>query len=238
MKAFVSLVILLICLIFDTNSAYAQDLLAKGVIIEKGTNIRIALCVVTNRRTKQAVGSNDLGMYQIKAKLGDTLFIEKRNFVDQQIVVRDDKDVIAYLIRASTTLEEVTIKGKTKKEDLDEIRREFKRQGSFYEGKPPLILLNPFSGSPLTFFYELFGKTPAKARRFKKYYDNEIKSMQVDLFFNKTLINKYTNFEGKNLDKFMLDYYPKSEMVKNWNNYDAVNYIKVSAKKYTDTLKN
>ncbi|MFC3364308.1 hypothetical protein ACFOG5_14130 [Pedobacter fastidiosus] len=225
-------------MIFDTNSAYAQDLLAKGVIIEKGTNIRIALCVVTNRRTKQAVGSNDLGMYQIKAKLGDTLFIEKRNFVDQQIVVRDDKDVIAYLIRASTTLEEVTIKGKTKKEDLDEIRREFKRQGSFYEGKPPLILLNPFSGSPLTFFYELFGKTPAKARRFKKYYDNEIKSMQVDLFFNKTLINKYTNFEGKNLDKFMLDYYPKSEMVKNWNNYDAVNYIKVSAKKYTDTLKN
>lgn len=238
MKAFVSLIILLICLIFDTNSAYAQDLLAKGVIIEKGTNIRIALCVVTNRRTKQAVGSNDLGMYQIKAKLGDTLFIEKRNFVDQQIVVRDGKDVIAYLIRASTTLEEVTIKGKTKKEDLDEIRREFKRQGSFYEGKPPLILLNPFSGSPLTFFYELFGKTPAKARRFKKYYDNEIKSMQVDLFFNKTLINKYTNLEGKNLDKFMLDYYPKSEMVKNWNNYDAVNYIKVSAKKYTDTLKN
>lgn len=238
MKAFSLLIILFICLIFDTNPIYAQDFPAKGVIIEKGTNIRIALGVVTNKRTKKAVGSNDLGMYQINAKVGDTLSIEKRNFIDQEVIVRENTDVITYLIRASTTLEEVTIKGKTKKEDLDEIRREFKRQGSFYEGKPPLILLNPFGGSPLTFFYELFGKTPAKARRFKKYYDNEIKSMQIDLFFNKTLINKYTNLKGKSLDKFMLDYYPKSEMVKNWNNYDAVNYIKVSAKKYTDTLKN
>ncbi|PWS32168.1 hypothetical protein [Pedobacter paludis] len=238
MKAFSLPIILFIYLIFGANFSHAQDFLAKGVIIEKGTNIRIALCVVTNKRTKKAVGSNDLGMYQIKAEVGDTLLIEKRNFIDQEIIVRDHKDVIVYLVRASTTLDEVTIKGKTKKEDLDEIRREFKRQGSFYEGKPPLMLLNPISGSPLTFFYELFGKTPAKARRFRKYYDNEIKLMQIDRFFNKTLIQKYTDFEGRNLDKFMLDYSPTIEMVKNWNNYDAVNYIRVSAKKYTDTLKN
>lgn len=217
---------------------YAQDVLVKGVIIEKGTNIRIALGVITNKHSGKAVGSNDLGLFNIKVNLGDTLLIEKRNFVSQQIVVNSNKDIFIYLVRSSVTLDEVTVKGKTKIEDLQEIRREFKRQGSFYEGKPPLALLNPLNGSPLTFFYELFGKTPAKARRFKRYYDKELQLMQVDNFFNKTLVSKHTPLEGKNLDKFMLEYSPTAEMVKHWNNYDAVNYIKLSAKKFADTLKN
>lgn len=216
----------------------AQDISAKGAIIEKGTNIRIALSVITNINTGKAVGSDDLGLFNIKAKIGDTLLIEKRNFVSQQVIVNGTKDILVQLIRASTTLEEITIKGKTKIEDLQQIRKAFKHQGSFYEGKPPLALLNPFGGSPVTFFYELFGKTPAKARRFKRYFDNELKLMQVDHFFNKTLIVKYTNLEGRNLDKFMLDYSPTSGMIKDWNNYDAIEYIKLSAKKYTDTLKN
>lgn len=237
MKAFLILLSASIFMAIGSRT-YAQDILVKGVIIEKGTNIRIALGVITNKNTGKAVGSNDLGLFDIKAKSGDTLLIEKRNFVSQQFVVNYNKDLLIYLIRASTTLEEVTIKGKTKIEDLQEIRREFKRQGSLYEGKPPLALLNPLSGSPLTFFYELFGKTPAKARRFKRYYDNELKLMQVDHFFNKTLINKYTDLEDRNLDKFMLDYLPTVEMIKGWNNYDAANYIKLSAKKFTDTLKN
>ncbi|RZK17366.1 MAG: hypothetical protein EOO86_12755 [Pedobacter sp.] len=237
MKAFLLLLSVSILMAIGSRT-YAQDILVKGVIIEKGTNIRIALGVITNKNSGKAVGSNDLGLFDIKAKLGDTLLIEKRNFVSQQFVVNYNKDILIYLIRASTTLEEVTIKGKTKIEDLQDIRREFKRQGSFYEGKPPLALLNPLSGSPLTFFYELFGKTPAKARRFKRYYDNELKLMQVDQFFNKTLISKYTDLDGQNLDKFMLDYSPTVEMIKGWSNYDAVNYIKLSAKKFTDTLKN
>ena len=237
MKAFP--ILLSVCMLMAIgNKTYAQDILVKGVIIEKGTNIRIALAVINNKNSGKAVGSNDLGLFDIKAKLGDTLLIEKRNFVSQQFVVNNNKDILIYLIRASTSLEEVTIRGKTKIDDLQEIRREFKRQGSFYEGKPPLALLNPLNGSPLTFFYELFGKTPAKARRFKRYYDNELKLMQVDRFFNKTLVSKYTDLEGQNLDKFILDYSPTFEMIKGWNNYDAVNYIKLSAKKFRDTLKN
>jgi len=225
-----------ICIMFGPK-LYGQDVLMKGAIIEKGTNIRIGLGVITNKRTGKAVGSNDLGLFQIHAKLGDTLTIEKRNFNSTEVVA-DGHERSIYLIRASTMLDEVTIKGKTKVEDLQEIRWEFRRQGSFYEGKPPLILLNPINGNPLTFFYELFGKTPRKARRFRRYYVNELKLMQVDYFFNKSLIKQYTLLEGKKLDKFILDYAPTAEMVKNWNTYDAANYIRLSAKKYTDTLKN
>ncbi|WP_316802044.1 hypothetical protein [Pedobacter nototheniae] len=223
--------------LFICSLSYAQEFTLKGAIFEKGTKIRIALAEITNKRTKVAVGSNDLGLFQIKAISGDTLLFKKRNFLNQAIVLLGTSEVIVTLIRESNELSEVTIVGQTRKQELQEIQREFKRQGSFYAGKPPLALLNPFGGSPITFFYELFGKTPRKARRFNKYYNAEIKQMQVDQYFNKTIISNNTDLKGEDLNKFMLDYTPAYEKVQKWTNYDAVKYIKESAKKYTDTLK-
>ncbi|WP_131536415.1 hypothetical protein [Pedobacter nototheniae] len=224
-------------LLFACSYGYAQEFPLKGVIFEKGTKIRIALAEVTNKRTKVTVGSNDLGFFQIKTIPGDTLLFKKRNFLNQAIVIYGTSDVIVNLIRETNELSEVTIVGQTRKQELDEIQREFKRQGSFYAGKPPLALLNPFGGAPLTFFYELFGKTPRRARRFNKYYNAEIKQLQIDQYFNKTLISNNTHLKGEELNKFMLDYSPNYEKVQKWTNYDAVKYIKESAKNYTDTLK-
>jgi len=120
---------------------------------------------------------------------------------------------------------------------MEDIRRDLKHNGSFYAGKPPLILLNPFGGSPITFFYELFGKTPARARNFNRYYKKELSLIETDKFFNKSLVTSNTTLRGKELDKFLLDYYPGSNLTNSWSNYDAVKYIKESAKHYTDTLK-
>ncbi|TCD12670.1 hypothetical protein EZ449_01095 [Pedobacter frigidisoli] len=215
----------------------AQEFTMSGVVIEKGSNVRIALAEINNLRSKMGETSNELGIFHLKTKIGDTLLIKKRNLIDQKLVVKTDDDLVIYLIRGSTNLEEVTVKGQTKKQEMEDIKRDLKRNGSFFEGKPPLILLNPFGGSPITFFYELFGKTPAKARQFNRYYRKELQLIEIDKFFNKTLISNNTDLKGRDLDKFMLDYSPTSSLVTNWNNYDAVKYIKESAKKYTDTLR-
>ena len=216
----------------------AQDFVLKGVVIEKGSNVRIALAGITNIRSKMGATSNDIGIFQLNARNGDTLLIQKRNLNDQKVVVKTDDDLVIYLVRGSTMLEEVTVKGQTKKQEMEGIKRDFKRNGSFFEGKPPLVLLSPFGGSPLTFFYELFGKTPARARNFNRYYKKELSLIEVDKFFNKSLVSKNTTLTGKDLDKFLLDYYPTRSNTINWSNYDAVKYIKESAKKYTDTLRN
>jgi len=215
----------------------AQDFVLRGVVIEKGSNVRIALAGITNMRNKMGATSNDIGLFQLNARIGDTLLIQKRNLNEQKVVVKTDDDLVVYLIRGSTMLDEVTVKGQTKKQEMESITRDLKRNGSFYAGKPPLILLNPFGGSPITFFYELFGKTPARARNFNRYYKKELSLIEVDKFFNKSLVSKNTTLTGKDLDKFLLDYYPARSMTINWSNYDAVKYIKESAKKYTDTLK-
>ncbi|WP_145857363.1 hypothetical protein [Pedobacter suwonensis] len=229
-------IILLFIILIKGIKLNAQDFLLKGVVIEKGSNVRVALAAITNIRSKMGASSNDIGMFQLNARVGDTLFIQKKNLNDQKVVVKTADDLVVFLVKGSTMLAEVTVKGQTKKQEMEEIKRDLKHNGSFFAGKPPLILLNPLGGSPITFFYELFGKTPARARKFSRYYKKELSLIEVDKFFNKNLVADNTTLTGKDLDKFLLDYYPTRSMTINWSNYDAVKYIKESAKKYTDTL--
>ena len=174
----------------------AQDFIVKGVVIEKGSNIRIALSEITNLRTGIGVGSNDIGMFQLKAKIGDTLLVIKRDLIDQRVVVSSEKDLVIYLVRGSTTLADVTIRGNTKKEDLDEIKREFKNKG-VYNGGKTTVLSAIFS--PLNALYNLFGTDPKNARRFGRYADNEIKQSQIDVYFNQSIIKNNTevNLNGQ-----------------------------------------
>lgn len=226
-------IFLFVCLVGFSSRIKAQDFIVRGVVIEKGSNIRVALAEITNQRTKLGVGSNDIGMFQLKAKIGDTLYISKRNLLDQQIVVKGNQDLIIYLVRNSTMLEDVTIRGNTKKEDLAEIKQEFKNKGVYNGGKSS-FLQTLFS--PLNALYNLVGKDPKNARRFGRYADNEIKQSQIDQYFNGTIIQNNTNLRGKDLETYMLNCRPEYDKAQFWNAYDYLNYIKESSKKFTDTL--
>lgn len=220
-------------ILLPLSIAFAQqEFVVNGVVIEKGYKIRIALAEISNARNKYSVGSNDMGLFQIRAMFGDTISVTKRGFNPARAIVSSTKDLVFYLER-STTLNEVVVFGKNKKQTLDEIKRDFKNKGAFYAGKPPLL---SFIFSPLTALYELFGRTPRNARRFNNYYVSELQQTHIDVFFNKAIINKYTGLEGKELENFMINYRPDYEKAKNWAQYDAIKWINDSYKKYTDTL--
>ncbi|WP_367864901.1 hypothetical protein [Pedobacter sp. WC2423] len=212
-----------------------QDFQLNGVVMTKGTTTRIAMAQVTNLRTKFTVSSNDLGLFQVKANIGDTLVIYKQDFSDKQMVISSNKDLIVYLDNgAGTTLHEVNIKGKSKKAELDELKQDYRDKGSFYAGKPPLL---SYIFAPITALYELFGRTPKNAKRFGNYYNREMQQTQIDGYFNESLIKKNTELSGKELEDFMLNYRPDYQKAKNWTEYDAVKYIRDTYKKYTDTVK-
>lgn len=218
------------------SNVYAQNsFVVKGVLIDKAANIRVALATITNLNTGAAVGTNDMGFFSITANIGDTILVEKQRYQDVKAVVQNTRDLVLYL-NAATTLNEVVITGKTKKQALDEIKQDFKNKGSYYGGKPPLGLLLPFGGSPLTFLYELFGKTPKQAKRFNRMYKNEMQNGEVDLFFNKALINKHTGLTGAQLDEFMINYRPTFAQAKTWTSYDGIKWINDSYKKYKDSI--
>lgn len=214
-------------------SVSAQEFILQGVIFEKGTNIRLALAEVQNQRTKLGVGSNDLGIFQIKAQLGDTILITKRNFTDQQIVIKNSQSLIAYLFRQTNQLEDVIVKGQNKKQDLNEIKQEFKNKGVYNGGKTTFLSA---IFSPLNALYNLVGKDPKNARRFGRYADNEIKQSEIDVYFNTSMIKKNTTLTGDTLERYMLDCRPEYQKAQYWNSYDYIKYIKDSSKKFIDTL--
>lgn len=211
----------------------AQDFKLNGVVFERESKQRVALVEITNKRNKYSIGSNDIGIFTVKASIGDTLLIIKRGFNDQEIVVKSTSDLIIYLNRG-ISLNTVEIKGESKKQTLDAIKRDFKNKGSFYAGKPPFL---SFLFTPLTALYELVGRTPKNARRFSRYYATEMQQSHIDAFFNKSIISTNTGLTGKELDNFMINYRPEFEQSKNWNTYDGLKWIKESYKKYLDTAK-
>lgn len=227
--------LILFCFLFPTFSSLlnAQDFKVEGVVMEKDSKVRIALASVTNKRNGFSVGSNDIGLFTLKANIGDTLLIVKRGYNDQQVVVKTANNLIIYLNRG-ITLNEVVISGESKKQSLDAIKRDFKNKGSFYAGKPSFL---SFIFTPLTAIYELVGRTPKNARRFNNYYVTEMQQTHIDAFFNKSIISTNTGLTGKELDNFMINYRPEYEQSKNWNTYDGLKWIKESYKKYSDTAK-
>lgn len=201
--------------------------------MERGSSTRIESAQVINKRNGFTVSTSNLGLFELKAIVGDTLLIVKRDFSDAEVGVVSNRDLVVYMARG-TTLREVNITGQSKRQELDDVKRDFRNKGTFYQGKPPVL---SYVFAPLTAIYELFGRTPKNARRFGKYYNNELQQTQVDGYFNEYIIQNNTDLKGKDLEKFMLDYRPGYEQSRNWAEYDAIKYIKDSYKKYTDTLR-
>lgn len=225
--------LLLISILFCGSNVWAQEFMANGAIIEGGTTIRIALAEVLNKRNNYSVGSNDMGLFSIKAIVGDTLVIMKRGFDDKQIVVSSTKDMVVYVTRGNT-LNEVVINGKRQQQAMNAIKQDFKNKGSFYAGKPSLL---SYIFTPLTAIYETFGRTPKNARRFNNMYNTEMEQSHIDQYYNRTIINQLTGLEGKELDNFMINNRPEFKDARNWNVYDGNKWIKDAFKKYADTVK-
>lgn len=225
--------LILLLFLSSTGIALGQTYIIGGVIKDKEANARIVDAQIINQRSGDAVLSSSLGLFQIKARIGDTLLVIKQNYSDFTAAVNDTKDMIINLNR-DMTLKQVDIYGQTKKAELTDMKREYRNKGSFYQGKPPFL---SFLFKPLTAVYELFGRTPKNARRFGRYYETEMQQTLIDGFFNESFIQSNTDLKGENLEDFMLNYRPEYEKAKNWQQYDALKYIKDSYKKYTDTLK-
>lgn len=224
---------LLICLLSATSLFAQQDFMLKGVLMELGNNSRVVGAQLYNKRTTYTTSTNNLGIFELKAAVGDTIQIYQREYTDSTIIVVSAKDLVIRL-RRGQMLREVNINGLTKKQELTDMKQEYRNKGAFYSGKPPVL---SFLFKPLTALYETFGRTPKNARRFGRYYETEMQQTLIDGFFNETIIQENTDLKGEELENFMINYRPEFEKAQNWARYDAIKYIKEAYKTYKATLK-
>jgi hypothetical protein len=228
-----NLLLTLVFCLLSVTPIFAQDFLLRGVLMELGSNSRIVGAQLYNKRTTYTATSNSLGIFEIKAAVGDTIQTYQREFTDSTIVISSATDLVIKL-RRGQMLREVNINQLTKKQELTDMKQEYRNKGAFYSGKPPVL---SFLFKPLTALYETFGRTPKNARRFGRYYENEMQQTLIDGFFNETIVQENTDLKDEELENFMINYRPEYEKAQNWARYDAIKYIKEAYKTYKATLK-
>jgi len=220
----------ILSIVLTMAEATAQKRSVKGIIYEQGTPSRVGEVTVVNKATRLRVRTNFMGEFTIPATSGDTLYFSKEGYADFSLPLKSTKDVVIQLIRFKQ-LAEVTITAPTKKEELDEVMQGYRKKGSYYHGKPPVLA---YIFKPLTALYELLGRTPRQAKRFYNYYETELEQSEIDRRFNRSFVKSITRLPETDLSNFMDQYRPQYRQLKSWNEYDLMNFIAVSLKDFNE----
>jgi hypothetical protein len=222
------LTIIFLCCLHGFAGAQ-QVLNIKGVIFKKSSSERISQALVTDLNSKILMMSDELGGFNIQAAVGDTLFVTKNSFTPQKTVVINKDDIAVYL-QPVVELGQVTIKDQSKKQELNEVMNQYRSRGIFNDGKS--LPLWAFINSPLTGIYNLFGKEPAEARRFAAFSKAELETNEVNKRYTKDLVKSVTKLPDDEIPKFMNTFTPSFEDLKEWNDYQLIQYIKKSLAYY------
>lgn len=225
MKRSFALVLFALCFLSVAYGQQAGDI--KGTVYKKISSDRLANVLITNLNNHVIMMSDDRGNFSIKAQRGDTLVFNKTGFTPQKQYV-NGYDMIVYL-QPEIQLNQVVIRGQTKKQELNDIMGSYRSKGTFYDGKPPVL---SFLSSPITGLYELFGKTPSRARRFAAFAKRENEETSVDTKYTKTLVMRVTGAPDSTATKFMEYYRPQYVDIKSWSDYDLINHIKKAYEGY------
>ncbi len=221
LKFIIACTINLFCFAF---LASAQQVTIKGAIYKRISSDRLNEVYITNLKTNKAVYCDGLGGFSIEAAVGDTLLFTKSGYTPQKQQATS-YGMVVYL-QPEMQLNEVRIQGQTKKQELNDIMGDYRKKGTFYNGSPPVLSMLT---SPITGLYELFGKTPGRAKRFAAFSKRELEATEVDRRYNKPLVMRATGLtdnDSTTVRKFMEYYRPSFEDLKIWGDYDLIKKIK------------
>ena len=215
------------------NALFAQRAITvRGVIFMKSSTQRVSQVLITDLNNKNVMMSDDLGMFTISTAIGDTLQITKKGYTPLKVTVADKNDLSLFL-QPVVELNQVTIKGETEKQELNDVMKQYHSEGLFNDGKS-LPFWEAFN-SPVTELYNLFAKAPADARRFAAFSKNELESSEVSKRYTKDLVKSVTKLSDDEVLKFMQFYTPSYQDVKEWNDYQLIAAIKKNLVYYKRT---
>ncbi len=210
--------------------AQENDNIISGLILERGSSVRVTEANITNLRSQGKVVSNSYGVFTIEVQIGDTLAISKVGYGPVKTVIRTLEDILVDM-QAGTTLETIVITRSTKEAELNRYLKDYEKKGVYNGGQNRL---GTYVSSPATALYNLFGKEAKNAKRFERYVTQELEATKVDRIFNKSIVSKLTSLEGEELQSFMELYRPSLTTAEKWGEYDLMTYISNSFKTWND----
>lgn len=201
----------------------------RGVVVEAANGARVAQANITNKSNQQSATSGYTGEFDIAVTVGDSLVISKMGYRSVSLEIKTLSDILINFHRDAIQIETVTIERQSKEAELEDVMDGYRKQGVYFEGKPSTL---QYIFNPITSLYELFGRTPQNARRFRNHMEWELSESAVDKLFNQTRVQELTGLDGQDLINFMRWYRPSYEKVANWGEYDIMHYIQVSFKQF------
>lgn len=228
----ISLKALVVLMLTCVTCTIAQEKTIQGVVFQDGTKARIERVEVRNYRSGQFTYSDKFGLFDIRCKIGDTIQFERIGYQPQKIAIKDHSN-LQIRLRITNQLKEVAITGQLASQTFKEASRAIsKEKGIFYEGKPPLALLLPFGGQPLTFFYELLGKDGRRVRRLNQLAASAAEAEEIERRFSDFIIRQTVPIDSAKLEDFKLKYTPKVDKLRKWSDYERASYIKASFEEF------
>ncbi|MEH6305940.1 hypothetical protein RYH73_09830 [Olivibacter sp. CPCC 100613] len=225
-------------LLLTTNGLYAQatnGLSGTVVLNDVPTDLKLNVgdVKISNLAKKISTTADQLGNFFIEARIGDSLTIYLPGIPKKYIQVKSYEHMTVYL-DSTILLDEVNIEAvMNNRYSLEATAIEYSKKNSIYfGGRPPIALLSPFDGSPITFFRELLGKDGKKVRKFNRYIHQQIELNEIDTKFNTQIIKQVVTIEDNEIEKFKITYRPTLEEVKKWTTYDLYDYIKRSYQEF------
>lgn len=202
-----------------------------GILLSAETGTPLSGVNILNLRTKTHVLSDQQGDYTIVYQKGDSVEFRHSSLETKTIAASNLKDSI-FIEKKHVLLEGVVVTARsplTNLKDLKQLQQaQNQKRGIYYGGRPPIALLSPFGGKPITFFYELLSKNGKKARAMEKTFQQEQDETTVDILFNNQTIKAAIPIADEELESFKQKFRPTPSQVKHWNTYDLQLYLKKS----------
>jgi hypothetical protein len=227
LKYKIGILLITICAFCFTAKAQLVHTIA-GFVCTKGTSVRVAQVKVLNKRTSAFMITDDLGGFTIKAAIGDTIEFSKDQFTTAKTPVIALTDMVIFLTPV-VMLNEVSIKGQTKQQELNSIMNDYRKKGVYYNGKPSALSA---VSSPLNALYSVFSKDARDAKHFAAMSQKDEEAAQDNRKYNRALVKRITQLPDDEVGKFMDSYRPLHEDLMKWGDYEVINYIKTSLETY------
>lgn len=223
------LLLTLLCQLVISAKAQAP-LTTSGIVFENKTQQRLANIKIVNKKTYASTISSDIGEFRINANPGDTLSFSD-NLHETKDVVVDTNPAIIVSLNKINQLSEVTITENSLGKDLKETQKVYRSKGVFYTGKPHYYYLFL---KPMTFIYENFKSEVIQARKFNRLAKLDLDGQEISRRFNERTVQSVIPLDDDKAEDFVIKYWPTIQQMRQWNDYDVIQYIKRS---YEDYLK-
>lgn len=234
------LYIALLLISISGNNLFAQDKTVQGIVFDMDSKQRLTRVYIYNTRTQEGFYNTTKGEFKTIAREGDILVAALQGYGVDTISIRSENTILFYLKRYSIQLQEVIVRDtlNSPADQLKATKEEYR--DAYTKGTVKDVLTTGGSnggggaGLSINALYSLLSREGRNARQLQKIIERDYKDAMIEYRYTRTLINRVTGLNGDKLADFKQQYKPGYYFILEANDYELIEYIRQSYRRYIE----